>query len=170
MWRFAMMLAFVAPYVASFAGRAQADEIAGEWRVGDGRAHIRTVLCEGRLWGVVSWEKAPGHDRKNPDPALRGRSTLGIPVILGMTAAGASKWKGAIYNAEDGETYQASISLKGEDVMEVEGCVMHGWLCSGEDWTRIAPPPGSVGTGSGDNLCLRLDAAAARRTEQRRLK
>ncbi|MEJ2434017.1 MAG: DUF2147 domain-containing protein, partial [Pseudolabrys sp.] len=88
---------------AAAASPARAQGPVGAWRVADGGAHIRIVDCGGVLWGVVSWEKTPGRDRKNPNPALRNRPTLGMPVLLHMRPSDErGRWEGEIYNAEDG--------------------------------------------------------------------
>jgi uncharacterized protein (DUF2147 family) len=118
-------------------------------------AIIRIVDCGGRLWGVVAWEKAPGgRDVKNPNPALRSRSTLGMPVVLGMRPYGQhGTWAGELYNSEDGRTYGGTISLQGADTLQVQGCVL-GIFCGGEQWHRVngtsalAQAPGRATTGA----------------------
>lgn len=127
----------------------------GTWRVEDGKAVIRIVDCGGKYWGVVAWEKSPGLDKRNPNPALKSRPTLGIPVLLGMTADRPGQWSGRIYNAEDGQTYESHMTLAG-DTLRVEGCVL-GFMCGGETWSRTAPaaaenanrPPARATSGSG---------------------
>jgi uncharacterized protein (DUF2147 family) len=122
----------------SSAAAAAADESpAGTWRVEDGKALIRIVDCGGKYWGVVAWEKTPGIDRRNPNPALRTRPTLGMPVLLDMSRDQANQWKGRIYNAEDGQTYESHVRLSGANALRVEGCVL-GFMCGGETWTRAA--------------------------------
>lgn len=109
----------------------------GEWLVAERVARIQIVNCEdGRLWGVVSWEMNPGIDSKNPDPALRTRPTLGMPILLGMSQTKANQWDGQIYNSENGKTYTANISLVDAHTLRVRGCVF-GFLCGGENWTRV---------------------------------
>jgi len=142
--------------LANFGQPAYALDPTGDWLVEDGDAHIRTVVCDGKLWGVVSWEQTAGKDEENPDPSLRGRPTLGLPIILGMTPKEPSRWAGSIYNPENGKTYDATVTVKGADLLEVEGCTLRGWICSSEDWTRIKPPPWSVGSAPDADLCLRL--------------
>jgi uncharacterized protein (DUF2147 family) len=116
----------------------------GEWLVEDGLARIRVEKCTDRYWGVVSWEKTPGGlDNQNPDPAKRTRPTLGMPILLGMaTASDPDTWEGEIYNSRNGKTYSARIILKQPDVLRVEGCLVGGFLCGGQNWTRMPPPPG----------------------------
>jgi uncharacterized protein (DUF2147 family) len=113
----------------------------GVWRVEDGRAHIRTAICDNELWGVVSWAQSPGNDAHNPDPALRNRPMLGVPIIVGMKKVEPNRWEGSIYNPQNGKTYQGVVTQTKPDELEVEGCVLSGWLCSGQDWTRVKTAP-----------------------------
>jgi uncharacterized protein (DUF2147 family) len=110
----------------------------GEWLVAKKLARIKIVDCDGKLWGVVSWETQPGTDSKNPDPNLRSRPTLGMPILLGMVPSKANQWDGKIYNSQDGNTYSATIKLENPDTLRVEGCFL-GILCGGENWTRVNP-------------------------------
>lgn len=135
-------------------GVAHAAEPLGEWRDEDGKATIRIVDCNTRLWGVVASESIPGGvDSKNPDKAKRARPILGMPVLLNMkkTEDEKDKWEGQVYNAENGKTYKASIQLKAPNALRVEGCLV--WpLCGGQTWARVessaAAPNGAKATGS----------------------
>ncbi|HUL87913.1 MAG TPA: DUF2147 domain-containing protein [Pseudolabrys sp.] len=119
----------------------------GEWVVAKQVARIKIANCDGQMWGVVSWETQPGIDTKNPDPNLRSRPTLGMPILLGMAASKANKWEGQIYNSEDGHTYSASITLLDPNTLRVQGCFL-GFLCGGENWTRAESldPPATATT------------------------
>ena len=108
----------------------------GEWLVAKKVASIRIADCDGKLWGVVASEANPGIDSKNPDPKLRSRPTLGMPILLGMARSKINQWDGEIYNSEDGHTYSANISLLSANVLKVQGCFL-GFLCGGENWTRV---------------------------------
>jgi len=123
------------------AGSALAADPTGDWRVADGVANIRVAQCNGNMWGVVSWEKTPGgRDKNNPDPALQGRATLGMPILLNMKKKpGVDAWEGQVYNAKDGQTYSSTIKPVGADQLEIQGCVL-GFLCGGETWSRVGPP------------------------------
>jgi len=97
----------------------------GEWLVAKRIARIKIVDCSGRLWGVVSWEAQPGIDTKNPDPNLRSRPTLGMPILLGMAPTSSNQWEGQIYNSEDGNTYSASITLSDPNTLRVVAKIGH---------------------------------------------
>jgi uncharacterized protein (DUF2147 family) len=108
------------------------------------------------MCGVVAWTKYTpvGLDEKNPDPAKRTRSVMGMPIILDMkpSASKENRWEGQIYNSENGKTYDASITLESPDALRVEGCVL-SILCGGETWTRHKGPttasaPAAPGSGN----------------------
>ena len=134
-------------------GAASAQTPVGEWLVKDQTAHIRIVPCGDALWGVINWVKGPpGKDENNPDPAKRNRSVMGLPILINFKRED-SQWAGDAYNAENGKTYSTTITLQGPDVLRIEGCVL-GFLCGGEDWTRVpltkgSPPDQAVCSGVG---------------------
>ena len=137
---------------------------AGEWMVAKGEAIIRVVDCGGQYWGLVAWEQKPGVDLKNPNSAIRSRSTLGMPILLGMSPrAGAQTWNGQIYNSEDGRTYDGRISLTAPDKLRVEGCVL-GFLCGGEDWHRVS---GTTAMAASGKPKAGVTAAVAKETTAR---
>ena len=117
--------------------RAFALDPTGEWLVADRDARIRLEPCGGALCGVLVWTKQPARDVHNPDPAMRNRPLLGVPILTGLRPAGPNAWQGQAYNADDGRTYDVKLALKGPDTLRVEGCVLGGLICQGEDWTRV---------------------------------
>jgi uncharacterized protein (DUF2147 family) len=115
--------------------------VIGDWLVKEGYGHVRIDNCGGKMWGIVSWEKQPGFDNENQDPAKKGRPLLGTPVLYAMAPAKEpGKWTGEVYNSQNGKMYQATISLSNEDTLELEGCLV--WpLCQTQQWTRVKTPP-----------------------------
>jgi uncharacterized protein (DUF2147 family) len=151
-----LSLAFAAALVTTVP--AVAAEPVGEWLVKDKVATIRIENCSGSMWGFVAWEKMPGGtDENNPDPSKRNRPVQGLPIILGMKPTGANKWEGRIYNTQDGRIYPANISLADPDTLRVEGCLF-GFLCGGENWTRVRATPGRTATRTvpARELCARV--------------
>ena len=135
-------IGYCAFFLATGLNSALAADVTGDWRVADGVANIRVAQCNGSMWGVVSWEKAPGgKDIHNPDASKQTRPTLGMPILIDMKkkAGVADTWEGQVYNAKDGQLYSSTIKPAGTDQLEIQGCVL-GFLCGGETWTRMAPP------------------------------
>jgi uncharacterized protein (DUF2147 family) len=148
-------LALLVVFLLLASERGFAAEPIGDWQVEDGSAHIRIVICRGSLWGVIGWEKTPGKDTENPDPAKKSRPTLGIPILIDMKPGSGGKWEGQIYNAQNGKMYKSNVTLVSDNALKVQGCVLGGLFCGGETWTRVTGISGPT-----PNLCTRLNLAA----------
>jgi len=122
-----------------FAGGAVAQmaEPSGVWIVANGNARVRIGPCGEAYWGVIDWARTPNLDKNNPDPAKRSRPVIGMPILLEMRPAGPNEWKGEIYNAENGKTYDGKMSIAGPDALKISGCVFGGLFCGGQTWERF---------------------------------
>jgi uncharacterized protein (DUF2147 family) len=139
----AIFMAILAASLGAPAAHAQAaGEATGIWLTQAGDARVRVSKCGGGICGVVVGLRDPINpatgkpqvDDKNPNPALRNRPMIGLPLFSGMQPTGPNRWSGQIYNADDGSNYVSHVSLAGPDTLKVEGCM--GALCGGENWTR----------------------------------
>src|SRR3954468_5090981 len=139
----AFIIAIAAASLTVPAARAQGTgEPTGVWLTQAGDARVKVSKCGGGLCGVIVGLKdpidpatgKPQVDDKNPNPALKKRPMIGLPLFSGMHPTGPGKWSGQIYNADDGSTYASNVSVTGADTLRVEGCM--GALCGGENWTR----------------------------------
>ena len=129
-----------------FAGAAAAGASAeGEWIVEDRSGKVRIAACANdasRLCGTIVAMPKPNdasgqrlRDVKNPDPALRTRTILGLPLITGFKPAGPGKWDGGkIYNPQDGKTYASKMAVSANGTLKVSGCVLV--ICKAQTWTR----------------------------------
>jgi uncharacterized protein (DUF2147 family) len=138
------IIAITAALLAAPAVRAQgATEPTGVWLTQAGDARVRVSKCGGGICGVIVGLRDPNDpatgkpqvDDKNPNPALRNRPMIGLPLFSGMHPAGPNKWSGQIYNADDGGTYASHVTFSGGDALRIEGCV--GMICGGETWSRV---------------------------------
>jgi uncharacterized protein (DUF2147 family) len=135
----------------------------GIWLVEDQSGQIEIENCAGALWGILVWERTPGRDTENPESSLRGRPTLGIAILLGMRPVTEQHpegpqtiWRGQIYNSRNGKTYEASVRPVGSDVLHLEGCVLGGLFCGGQNWTRIKMPSRPPSTNAAGDFCSRV--------------
>ena len=110
---------------------------AGEWRTADGTATVKISKCGGNYCGFVASASTPGRDDHNPDPKKRSRSTIGIQVLFNMKPSGPDLWDGTIYNAEDGLTYGAKMTVQSGQTLQIQGCVPNGGACGNETWSRV---------------------------------
>jgi clan AA aspartic protease (TIGR02281 family) len=117
------------------------------------KSKIHVVKCGDAICGTLVWleepidpqTNRPKTDKNNSDVAERGRLLLGLPILLNIYPDGsADKWEGPIYNAEDGNTYPASLTLYGSNIARLKACGLGGLICKQQVWTRAAAPPTEI--------------------------
>ena len=114
----------------------------GVWRMANGKVTVRVRYCGSNslcaniigLAQPLNKVGKPKTDHENPNPSLRNRRIMGLQVVSGMAPAGANRWKGRIYNADDGGTYRAEMRLSGNSMI-LEGC--WGPLCKKNRFQRV---------------------------------
>ncbi|GJE02007.1 DUF2147 domain-containing protein [Methylobacterium isbiliense] len=110
---------------------------AGTWRTPGGDAHVRIAKCGQAYCGTVTRIlSGESRDVNNPDPALRGRSLVGVAISSDMRPSGEG-WEGSLYNFRDGKTYSGKLAMKGPDALELAGCVFGGLICKRQVWSRV---------------------------------
>jgi uncharacterized protein (DUF2147 family) len=137
--------------IASFTGVAHANpapaprtsEPLGMWLTDGSKGRVRISRCGDALCGDLAWLREPldesgqpKKDRHNADATKRGRPLIGVPILMSMKRDGERRWTGSIYNAEDGKTYTAYLTIESEAQLRVEGCVLGGMICRKQTWTR----------------------------------
>ncbi|MBC2776844.1 DUF2147 domain-containing protein [Parasphingopyxis marina] len=139
-----MRIATIVLGIAALAAAAPAfaqSSITGRWLTEDRRAIIRIAPCGGAICGYIQqvlreMPDADQRDENNPDPALRSRRIIGMPVLTGFRLDG-NRWRhGEIYDPEDGRNYSARMELNANGSLSVTGCVLGGIICQSEVWTR----------------------------------
>ena len=121
---------------------ALAADPTGLWLTQDKDAKIRVAKCgKYTVFGAVTWLKEPIDpktgkpqvDDKNKNPELQNRKIIGLR-IFSMTLSATDTWTGKIYNADDGNEYDARITVPEKGKLEVRGCA--GAFCGSEIWTK----------------------------------
>jgi uncharacterized protein (DUF2147 family) len=120
---------------AMLCGSAAAGEPTGTWITQTGDSKISIVPCGGGFCGNIVWLKEEKQDTNNPDPALRGRSLVGLRLFSDMQGSG-NTYSGKLYNPRDGKTYSGKLKTVGADKLDLAGCVLAGLVCKHEVWTK----------------------------------
>jgi uncharacterized protein (DUF2147 family) len=137
------LLAAAALFALAGSSTAYADPL-GTWLTQTGTSRIRVADCGGALCGTIVWLKEPNDpdtgkpktDKNNSDASKRARPMIGVPIVLSMKPAGAGKWTGQVYNAEDGKTYSGNLTEAGA-TLQLQGCALGGLVCKTQTWTRV---------------------------------
>ncbi len=128
--------------VAMLVSAPQAGEgVTGRWKTQTRNAIVEIQRCGpsicGRILSSDALRTNPDlRDARNSNVQLRTRPLKGLQILGGFTADGANWSGGKIYNAEDGKTYSADITLAGPDQLKLRGCVFKPF-CRTQTWTRV---------------------------------
>jgi uncharacterized protein (DUF2147 family) len=127
------------PLLLALAGAPQ-QSVEGLWLNDDRKGIVRIAPCGAKLCGtivkVLSRDpKAPKTDVHNPDPRLRGRGFVGLPVLTGFQRDG-NVWRGGrAYDPESGKSYRSTLQLNPDGSLRVTGCILI--ICEARRWTRV---------------------------------
>jgi uncharacterized protein (DUF2147 family) len=114
-----------------------AEDAFGFWLNPDDKSHIEFFKCSENLCArITKLADAKATDQKNPDPAKRDRSIVGLVIMEGAKKSAANKWSGTLYNPTDGKSYSGTVTIKTKDSVDLSGCVAYV-LCKTTSWTRI---------------------------------
>lgn len=109
-------------------GFAFAADPSGTWRLDNGKITVKVRQCGGEVCANIVGLKEPTYkdgtakvDKYNKNPALRKRPLMGLAVLSNMKPTGEGTWSGSIYNADDGRTYDATMTMSG-NTMKLKGC------------------------------------------------
>lgn len=131
---------------------AGGDAILGSWLTQDRDAIFEIYKCGSEYCGKIAGLAEPEYpptakgglagrplmDRKNPEPSLRSRPLLGLPIISAHYKDDNSWW-GTIYNPDDGKTYKCKLSVAGNgEELKVRGYLGLALFGRTQTWTRQA--------------------------------
>ncbi|WP_425983248.1 DUF2147 domain-containing protein [Brevundimonas sp. TWP1-2-1b1] len=135
-----IMLA-AATLAAALASPALAGDPTGLWQTPTNGGQVRIARCGQALCGTLVTSNhirtdANARDTQNRDTALRSRTLRNLPMLTGFTG-GPTEWRnGSVYNPADGRTYRGTITMTGDNSLNLRGCVVAP-LCKTQTWTRI---------------------------------
>lgn len=121
----------------------------GLWNTEKNDAQVEIASCGEQLCGNIVWLEDPVDDqgeplvdRLNPDESKQDRPIVGLQIVWDMEPRGNGKvWEnGSVYDPETGKTYQARITLKGNDRLDLRGFVGTPMFGRTSTWTRADEP------------------------------
>jgi uncharacterized protein (DUF2147 family) len=109
----------------SIGSYAQNSITKGTWYNQEKESQIQFFVQDGLLHGKIVWLKnGDVADHKNPDPIQRKKSLLGNVILQGFKGDGEKAWKdGKVYDPRSGKTYDAKISIKNANLLEIRGFI-----------------------------------------------
>jgi hypothetical protein len=98
----------------------------GDWQTEGKIGAVRIEACGKALCGYLI----------NPFSHAKAES-----ILINMKPNSETEWRGSIFSRASGNTYNATMTLKGANLLRVEACALGHFFCSGNNWTRVIGAP-----------------------------
>ena len=92
----------------------------GLWQTEEG--NVRVEQCGANLCGYGEKE---------------GKKSDELVLINMKPSSDHSEWSGRIHNPNTGKNYDATVAMRGPNLLRVQGCILGGAFCGGTTWKRI---------------------------------
>lgn len=116
----------------------------GLWLTENKRSVVELYQCkkgEPLLCGKIAWiiEGGMQHDTKNPDASKHSRPMCGLTILSGLKMDTPTYWTGGkVYKADEGDTYDASMTILGDNKVEMRGYMGISMFGKSQTWTRVS--------------------------------
>jgi uncharacterized protein (DUF2147 family) len=119
--------------LASGAAAAGDTPIYGTWRNPSGTIDVRTAPCGDKLCGEIvrAAPKAVADARKKGVNEL-----IGLQLLRDYSPNG-DNWAGRVYVPDMGRTFSSRIEQIDGNRLKISGCLIGGFLCKSQVWTRV---------------------------------
>ena len=125
-----VLIAIAVPVTAS----AKA-AIEGHWRNPKGSVIVRVAPCGDAWCGTVveASAKAKATARRGGTPDL-----IGTQILSSVRPTGDGTYKGVAFDPKRNIRAPATIHLLGSETLVIKGCLISGFICKEQRWTRVS--------------------------------
>ena len=110
----------------------------GLWLNPHNSVAVRTGACGDRLCGWVVW--ANGEARADAHDA-GVTNLIGTALLQDYRAVGRGRWKGVVYVPDMDHRFSSEIDEVSPTRLKVKGCLVGGFICKSQIWSRINELP-----------------------------
>lgn len=116
----------------------------GLWLTQNERSVVELYQCEAGkplLCGKIAWIIDGGmqYDTKNPDASKHKNPICGMTILSNLKMDTPTKWSGGkVYKADEGDMYDANMTILGDNKLEVRGFVGMSMFGKTQTWTRVS--------------------------------
>ena len=107
----------------------------GHWRNPKGSVIVKVAPCGNAYCGFVvqASPKAKATARRGGTPEL-----IGTQILSSMRPTGDGTYKGIAFDPKRNIRAPATIRLQGSETLVIKGCLISGFICKEQRWTRIS--------------------------------
>lgn len=106
----------------------------GVWRNPKNSVHVRISNCGSNVCGTVVW----ANDRAQQKARAGGTQNLvGTQLFREFHPSGTNAWSGRVFAPDRGRSFSGSLRLSGPNSIIARGCLIGGFFCRSQTWTRV---------------------------------
>ena len=106
----------------------------GTWQNPKRTIAVRIEVCGGQLCGHIVGATAQAES----DARDAGVNNLiGIELLRDYRESGPGRWSGTVYVPDMGRSFSSHIVELAPNKLRISGCLVAGFLCKSQDWTRM---------------------------------
>jgi uncharacterized protein (DUF2147 family) len=111
-----------------------ADPVFGVWANPKKTIAVRTAPCGQQLCGTIVSATAKALD----DARAAGVDRLiGTELLRDYRRTGPARWSGTVFIPDMGRSFSSHIVEVSPGTLRISGCILGGWICKSQDWTRL---------------------------------
>lgn len=133
----ALSLAALAALPAASSPEAQnmgEDVVLGTWQNPYRSIAVRTSMCGEQLCGtIVSATQEALQDARDSGV----QNLIGTQLLRAYRRDSAVRWTGTVYVPDMGRSFYSHIVVVSPTKLRISGCVLGGWICKSQEWTRL---------------------------------
>jgi len=106
----------------------------GVWTNPRGSVRVVFQSCGHAMCGKVVWASPQAQADTR---AKGGEPLLGAMLFRDFVEEERGRWTGSVFIPDIGQTVSGTIEQSGPDTLVGEGCLMAGFGCQSQTWTRV---------------------------------
>ena len=107
--------------------------ILGTWHNPKNSVAVKTGACGERLCGWI----VRASDKAKTDAKRGGVDPLiGTALLRDYRANGRNRWSGTVFIPDMGRTFGSTVQMVDTNTINVKGCLIGGFICKSQVWTR----------------------------------
>jgi len=107
----------------------------GIWHNPKNSVHVRIANCGSNVCGTVVWANARAQQKARAGGTA---NLIGTQLFREFRQTGPGAWSGRVFAPDRGRTFSGSLRLSGPNSIIARGCLIGGFFCRSQTWSRIS--------------------------------
>lgn len=130
----ALSLALIGAATAAWAAPPEVSTPIGTWQNPKRTIAVRVEMCGEQLCGKIV---AASPEAMSDAREAGVNNLIGTQLLRDYRPSGKLRWSGTVYVPDMGRSFSSHIVQPAPNTLRISGCLIAGFLCKSQDWTRV---------------------------------